>query len=130
MIRKLDALVAERIFAWSIERSQDDQQTPTDRGWPGNIHPAIKAQEIPQYSTDIAAAWEVVEKLRLKFRIPSIEISQLGGSDKWFFRMNWPQGVDRIGTVALQAMTVQMVICLAALKVYGVSESEIDEAMK
>ena len=45
---ELDALVAEKVTGWE----------PDKKKW---FHP--KAQRCPAYSTDIRAAWEVVEKV-------------------------------------------------------------------
>ena len=54
--REMDALVAEKVMGWI--RYNDSQ------GWPsGAKHTGNRRRSYPRYSTDIAAAWEVVEKL-------------------------------------------------------------------
>lgn len=57
--RELDALVAERVFGWSVERQAGN--SPWLVGHGRNRWTRI---ENHPFSTDIAAAWEVVEKLQ------------------------------------------------------------------
>jgi len=81
--RERDALVAERVMGWSrygaiargkrvvllakthgacwhiLVRSQRDPGT-----WEKTDEALTKVDHVPRYTTDIAAAWEVVEKLR------------------------------------------------------------------
>jgi len=59
----LDALVAERVLGWT--RSTDPRclgwwNDPTDLGRP------VSPNWLPAYSTDIAAAWAVVEHMRAR----------------------------------------------------------------
>lgn len=64
--RALDALVATRVMGWVnvIESNPPNRTWPsrTRRHWraPGSVF----ARKLPHYSTDIAAAWEVVRALR------------------------------------------------------------------
>src|SRR3990172_8418422 len=62
--RELDALVAEKVMGWTITAWASGEPwgnreifEPSGRG------PHRKAAHVPTYSTDIAAAWEVVQKL-------------------------------------------------------------------
>lgn len=68
--RELDAIIAEKIMGWG----------PIDidlNGNPVGINPLYpnkyKCHIIPKYSTSIAAAWEIIEKL--KTMVLSIEVS-------------------------------------------------------
>lgn len=86
--RELDALVAEKIFGWS----KSDLEINED---------------ISHFSTDIAAAWEVVERLRsrgYRFEVRS-----------------QPQGfwVYFGEEMSAEAPTAPHAICLAALKAVG-----------
>lgn len=50
--RELDSLIHEKVFG------QDPRQEPYQRPDGAMVYPFV-----PEYSTDIAAAWQVVEKL-------------------------------------------------------------------
>lgn len=68
--RELDALVAEKVFGWTdvcaATRTLYGGTTWfVPHGRPDAAF--MKYAEVPSYSTDIAAAWLVVEKLRPKF---------------------------------------------------------------
>lgn len=105
--RELDALVAERVMGWT--------KTIVDN-YPWQILPPdateLKAKSCPHYSTDIAAAWQVVEKLR-QDRL-YIEIV----SEAEYFRCE----VNHYTPAAYQFKTEQhadtapLAICLAALE--------------
>src|SRR5437763_10661229 len=58
--RELDALVAERVMGWAVERNTVDSEPIVMFSKPGEYYGPV-----PPYSTDIAAAWEVVEKLSM-----------------------------------------------------------------
>ena len=64
--RELDALVAERVMGWTgIERHiRGGIAMPP---WPSGLDPVTSAyRTIPRYSTSIADAWLVVERMREK----------------------------------------------------------------
>jgi hypothetical protein len=61
--RELDALIAEKVMGWTVElivNSPCDafEEWRDAQGWRYGPNP-------PLYSTDIAAAWEIAEKLQL-----------------------------------------------------------------
>lgn len=95
---ELDALVAEKIF----------NDTPP-RGY-----------GVPDYSTDIAAAWEVVEKMAskgfdaevmsLSSGLPSVDDNHRCYCE---FQVPWRIGFNRLRAFA---PTVPLAICRAALK--------------
>ena len=101
--RELDALVAEKIFGlcrWD--------------GVPNAFHPKVvqwwqteQPCNPPPYSTDIAAAWEIVEKLRL-----AIGPSYCGSG--WY--CTWMTG----GAHGAIADSAPLAICRAALREVGV----------
>lgn len=104
--RELDALVAERVMGWT--------RSPRDYGsrlvWvthPENIVRFWKGRRSFQPSTDIAAAWEVLEKHQFSLiRIP----------DGWVagrFDFNSPAWDFAFGDAA---PTAPLAICRAALK--------------
>lgn len=61
MSRELDTLVAAQIFGWTDIRMQDFKYT--EPLLIGMVPEGYRAP-VPSYSTDIAAAWLVVERLR------------------------------------------------------------------
>jgi hypothetical protein len=67
----LDALVAERVMGWT-EVAAEHRSVASHWYVPSGVNPASRPnrgmrQQIPEYSTDIAAAWQVVEKIREHF---------------------------------------------------------------
>lgn len=68
--REMDALVAEKVMKLSVDRVWYDGPYPNRKGV-GEFTPmygrrqesGFPAHDVPNYSTDIAAAWQVVEKL-------------------------------------------------------------------
>lgn len=103
--RELDALVAEKVM--SIEP------------WPG-VPGAFKAKFVPngqvpkpchppEYSTDIVAAWQVIEYMRKKHHWTRLELNNFG-MNSW--HVSFEKGYA-VGESAPHA------ICLAALKRLG-----------
>jgi hypothetical protein len=101
---ELDALVAREIMGWRI-----------DPGFVGcGIRPGtVTLADFPRYSRDIAAAWEVVERLR----------SQGIG-----FRLEWSEGMEKPAAQFQRGLyaehegeTAAHAICLAALHACGKS---------
>jgi hypothetical protein len=101
--RRLDAEIAEKIMGWrNFHTHHFDGMltgtTPRDEAW----------TEVPFYSTDIAAAWQVVEKLQY------YDAHYQQGHHFWrFITPEW-------GRIEYSAHTsAPMAICLAALKAIG-----------
>lgn len=61
----LDALIAEKVMGWTCDTSF----RPARFFPPGETILANGAYSPPEYSTDIAAAWLVVEKISEKYRM-------------------------------------------------------------
>lgn len=98
---ELDALIAEKVIGMHSAEVAD---------W-------IRLKEhnygIPHYSTDIAAAWEVVDNLiERKFRV-----SVLRDFSEWAVCIWLPNAVR--WTDAIEADTAPHAICLAALNAVG-----------
>lgn len=92
--RELDLLIIKAVFGLE---PQECMVGGHPRGCTGNI-------TYPPYSTDIAAAWQVVEKTRL---FTHCDITQL--DDKWAIS-NWANDSS------VEADTAPLAICRAALK--------------
>ena len=122
--RELDALIAEKVMGWQWVQAVDDwgqlrrflaepsdwrDYTPADMQTPLRASP-LWDYEVPRYSKDIAAAWEVVER----FDGYSLDHSQgyPYSCELWLEKRH----VARITNGRTQAHA----ICLAALSAVGV----------
>lgn len=126
---ELDALVAEKVMGWKKVQSEDD---PAGWCWlaPHGSTRASTTKSIPFYSTDIAAAWEVLEKQGVS-GMAIIHDDGVGADGKpWACVWNGMQPVERIEAEPFcttyfidpdtpWAETVPLAICLAALKAVG-----------
>ncbi len=119
-LRELDKLVAEKIFGWC----DFWESSVTSAGWyylkgcppqEQAIGVDTKRQEapVPKYSTDIAAAWAITEKFY------SANISRLSNGTEFEAYLVTTDGKSNIDGHA-KAKTVEVALCLAALKTKGV----------
>jgi hypothetical protein len=111
-------LVAEKVMGL---RRHDPSPNADNLCWERADEP-YESFELPPYSTDIAAAWEVVEKLKTLRDDLKIELSS--GSEhpnEWEVAVSWyEQPEDGIhGPFYFTAPTAPHAICLAALKAVG-----------
>jgi hypothetical protein len=95
--RELDSLVAEKFMGHG-----SGYPLPNDFKY---------LAEVPCYSTDIAAAWEVVEHLRQAYKIVDVLLTKSYASCKLY---------DDETFISVDADTASLAICLAALKTVGV----------
>ena len=117
--RELDALVAEKVMGWERIVMKDK---PGAVSWP---HPPKgfdvnhnRWSIIPHYSTDIAAAWEVVEKLAPEFEWILENDVKDGGWSAIIYKWEGTSVVSSpIGRS--DADTAPHAICLAALAAVG-----------
>jgi len=111
--REIDRLIAERVMGWTNLSMIGNRFGTTPEGKTHRI--------VPQYSTDVSAAWEVVEKLRQSGYQGGINwaISELGYECAFVEALHSP---DERQTS--RAETAPLAICLAALKVIGMSAIE------
>ncbi len=110
--RELDALVCELVMGWRRE----PQWGLTTMGKPNKPSPegtcSVTSEVVPHYSTDIAAAWEVVEKLCELDEFCLITYFGSGGKvDGWVCELMSDYKHDR-----MKALTAPLAICRAALK--------------
>lgn len=108
--RELDKLVAEKIFGWNLTFNVHRQE------W-GQQH-SDRFEPVPKYSTDIAAAWMVVERLNSKnisLKLDNDPVNADEGSNsrgrEWIAQFWNYGGVSQYG----QSETAPHAICLAAL---------------
>lgn len=120
--RQIDALVAEKVMGWRYVYDYDTIYT---------IDPDTDKPEIvPKYSTDIVAAWQVVEKLPYDPRPKGERYYECEGftlmklhDGRWFagwYEIIPYEGSHDMSEYSVVADTAPMAICLAALKAVGV----------
>lgn len=94
--REIDALVVERVMGWKVAKPEAAALRFVTMG--DTLHP----NHVPHYSTDIAAAWEVVEALRARF------VFEMYDREDGSYVVKFGQEVKR-------ADTAPLAICRAAL---------------
>lgn len=130
--RELDALVAERVMGyqwWHREGLRNHLLSPDAAQWAGSLDMKPGAAETdkafyngaPPYSTDIAAAWEVIERMTAQgwhYEIGGPAAStphwaRFGRGDYDPHNDEWDEQHIGMGSAAPHA------ICLAALRAIG-----------
>jgi hypothetical protein len=105
--RELDALVAEKVIGIPVKKFEDGSWLTTT------------GENIEPYSTDIAAAWEVVEHMRTTHWLDVFSLMSPSDESKfWFagFEKKW-HGRSYAGIYDREAGdTAPHAICAAALK--------------
>ncbi len=136
--RELDALIAEKVMeiasriSWEILNADETASCYTieskgqaerylagvlrefPNSWMKDYHVGTWKHYL-SYSTDIAAAWQVVERMKKDWHIGIMYNSDAG---EWYCAME-----NRDHFIAEQAVTVSLAICLAALKVVEVKDA-------
>lgn len=101
--RELDALIAEKVMGWTWKEVEGEQYLYPPR--PGDVN-------IPHYSTDIAAAWQVVEKLAELGMLTSVCWGRSGNHGIIASVDILEGGFNK----PIAAHTAPLAICLAALE--------------
>ncbi len=120
--RELDAAVAEHVMGLDVEVTVFEPTTPEGHAdWYGpcdgfadgecSVCKGSVSHNSPYYSTSIAAAWEVVEK------VGAVRIELF--SDGWYAQFGSFQHNRKFTTKAGVADTAPHAICLAALAAVG-----------
>ena len=111
--RELDALVGTHVFEWAHD--------------PGYSFPWSESEDanvgflLPQFSTDIAAAWQVVEHLKAEWMF-----NLIGPSAKKQWAASFMNSKNATVFAIIAADTAPLAICLAALKAVGYEASDPD----
>lgn len=103
-LRKIDALVAQHVTGWTLARKTDAKLFHANVDW---------SEVLPKYSTDISAAWEVVEKMNARHDDYTFEIWKRG-------TLNWYASFITDTEFWAMGETAPLAISYAALKVKGV----------
>ena len=128
MSRELDAKVAEKVMGLEVFTSRQDwmqKGMPHIAEWAESViypafwHPKFElATVVDPYSTDIKAAWEVVEKLGEDGWIVTLH-----RDFKWYCDLTWFTEDDTAST-SVEANTLPEAICKAALAAVGEEATE------
>lgn len=126
--RELDAIVAENVMGFAAKnfpmnggwfyighwecKTIGGIEIPGPGGHPMDAYWEMNSKPLPHYSTDIAAAWQVVEKLDL-FRGTALLGANSGHDRGWQI----VEECQDLGDIIAEAETAPLVICLAALKI-------------
>ena len=113
--RELDAMVAEKVMGWNIINKH--MGSPPKETWDEDT--VVCIAPIPHYSTDIAAAWKVVEKMQY-FQKPSqmghpLHLKYCWWVNKWWACVESSEALEE---------TAPLAISKAALKAVGVDMDE------
>ncbi len=111
---ELDALVAEKVMGWKSRKSVGLATHEGDNLW---IRPDNCAAGLRVYSTDISAAWEVVEKIKsIIKRNFFFELLYTPERPHWYAVFSSTKPERRYSA---DGRTAPHAICLAALKAFG-----------
>ncbi len=108
--RELDALIAEKVMGWRFVGGFTTEPEMNSDRWATDPNGCEKYySDVPHYSTDIAAAMEVVSVVASKTETKEFRLALLNGEWRAEFGM-WDHSFVRAQTAALA-------ICHAALQV-------------
>ncbi len=107
--RELDALIAEKVMKLRVEPCRSIMEPMVLANATGHFE-----SYIPHYSTSIADAWSVVEKLIAEGGDVELICRDEGDPRRW-----WE---CHLRDFSIEKETVPHAICLAALKAMGVSD--------
>ena len=123
--RELDALVAEKVMGWTDIWTDGDYfmaYPPHEQRIMQKMGVGYAERyPIPNYSSEISAAWEVVEKMRQEGLTVTITTPPTGWKN-WDVR-GWDDNNNDNRFIA-RADTAPRAICIAALHAKGVREVE------
>lgn len=116
-LRELDLLVAVRVLGWAAPKRREAGATWTMPSGAGASEGAI-----PRYSSDIAAAWEVVERMRADhfFSMQAKNLT-LGEPVCASFARDGASGHAPMDVFTATADSAPAAICLAALAAKGIT---------
>jgi hypothetical protein len=123
--RELDALVAEKVLGLSVSKMATSEYSY------GFFYNPARAentwQRLPHYSTNLTAAWQVVEKMAEKGWRVCFSDNGNTHAERWdcrFFREPGTSSKDRVIAIC---DTAPLAICLAALRACGVEVGDEGE---
>ena len=112
--RELDALVAEKVMGWTFRPYGNGGGEWTVNGKKMEFG-GFEGGSLPYYSTSIAGAWEIVEKV-LQHPCRTFGIIVDEATDTWIVKMDKIRCVFNDCRITEQNEELPLAICLAALK--------------
>lgn len=116
--REMDALVAEKVMGWTTRFAKLCDYEPL-RVW-SNGAVTYYDDDLPRFSTYIAAAWMVVEKFKADGAMFSLDFGNGKNGFSCYIRMNEKDKSGHSNEAFATADTAPLAICRAALKVMEV----------
>lgn len=120
LLRELDAEVAEHVMGEEVFYP-DGPSVPWQNLYNKRRTDTIGIEEVPYYSTDIAATWRVVEKSGI---LSGMFLWQPFNNQDWAIEDRFSPFDDE---PFVRAKTALLAICLAALKAVGRDTSKYEE---
>lgn len=112
--REIDALVAEKVMGWTWQTHWGPEEMRSlfpppnsDMGY----HP-----DVPEFSTDISAAFQVLASKPVGEWCPSLHMQDSG---EWYCEIKLGYNTSYRKAVGASASTLAMAICLTALQAVG-----------
>lgn len=105
---ELDALVAKKVMGWSAEHVQLAKYRLLGVLWACSECAVKGIPDLPRYSTDIAAAWEVALVVSERHKAPIFSIHR-AGPKKFLADLHGEE------TLVVSAETMPLAVCRAAL---------------
>jgi hypothetical protein len=119
--RELDAVIAEKVMRLDMEYFMTIPKKPTG-AYAVSRTPLVIA-DIPHYSTDIAAAWAVAEKMNERQTYTGYRFAILFDGDAWCVGFDHPdlKGGTWLEKLGYSSVSAAHAICLAGLQEIGSS---------
>lgn len=119
--RRIDAKVAEKVMGWTMSPGPFGETQDIYQCWHQDGKPILTVH-MWNPATSIAAAWEVVVKLKKIMSEFEIELeSSSGYPDEWSIGIKWLDSEgEQHGMFYFTSTAAPHAICLAALKAVGV----------
>jgi hypothetical protein len=119
--RELDALVAERVMAWR----RCHEEPPGSGYWEGRRPEnllSLVLDEVPRFSTDLVAAWQVAENMSIAGLYLTLSQHADDEWEAWFHRhiSHRRYNLDQFSALG---DTAPHAICLVALTAVGLADA-------
>ena len=120
--RDMDKLIAQKIFSWLSARLKQGLWNPKKHD--PLYYSCDEPDEVPHYSTDIVAAWKLIQRFTTWISPPRLAsyhvlvLAWVGGGDN----NEWACAIGNESSRTL-ASTAALAICRAALKAASQSDS-------
>ena len=101
--RRLDVIIAREVFGYQVVNIDDEPYIETEK---------LEYASVPEYSTDVSAAWEVIQKMVEAKVLMNISY----GTKTWNVNFSTQKQYRKLVYDSSTAETITLAICRAALK--------------